>query len=63
MLRFPQEALPDVHGLCLGPEFADRIMLGEEPGLEVLGQFIGIAASSSGFDNVGGVLGWVLCNF
>ncbi|KAI0656632.1 acid protease [Cubamyces menziesii] len=39
------------------PEFADRIMLGEEPGLEVLGQFIGIAASSSGFDNVGGVLG------
>ena len=52
-----------MHGLCLGPEFADRIMLGEEPGLEVLGQFIGIAASSSGFDNVGGVLGWVLCNF
>ncbi|KAJ8495267.1 hypothetical protein ONZ51_g1815 [Trametes cubensis] len=43
--------------MMVGPEFADRIMLGEEPGLEVLGQFIGIAASSSGFDNVGGVLG------
>lgn len=45
--------------MCSGTEFTDRVAVGSSA-LTIAGQSIGVAAESSGFDGVDGIIGYYL---